>query len=181
MEKYGTGRGLCRVTDAILAIAIPYLYVCNYRADIDCSVKSRWIYEFWNGLRVALLLSELSIWGQHILDTNCIHPYHHNLDYEWLRLYHHILGIEWLRLYHRVLDTKWIHPYHHILDSEWLRRYHNVSDTDWLHPYRHVLDTGWLHHFLCLLCILLLHKYADDDPLRPLVSWSINFPLSRLF
>jgi len=38
MEKYGNGRGLCRVTIAILAITIPYLYVSKYRADIECSV-----------------------------------------------------------------------------------------------------------------------------------------------
>jgi len=37
MEKYGIGRGLSRVTIAILAIAIPYLYVSNYGADIECS------------------------------------------------------------------------------------------------------------------------------------------------
>jgi hypothetical protein len=41
MEKYGISRGLCRVTIAMLAIAIPYQCVSNYGADIDCSVKSR--------------------------------------------------------------------------------------------------------------------------------------------
>ena len=35
LEKYGIGRGLCRVTIAILAIAVPYLYVSNYGEDID--------------------------------------------------------------------------------------------------------------------------------------------------